>query len=112
MWSVFMYNCIVANPCCFDEWCVYDRTLWNFSPKGFFTDSSGMYWRERRLASGVYTDGDQVYETSYRYSDGRNGIRKVDSLGSFLNNTQIDESTKQNVHKALAKKFPDLMIEG
>lgn len=35
------------------------------------TDSSGMYWRERRLPSGLYTDGKTVYEASYRYDDGR-----------------------------------------
>ena len=47
------------------------RNMWNFSPKGFLTDSSGMYWRERRLSSGLYTDGKTVFESSYRYDDGR-----------------------------------------
>merc|ERR1712238_447392 len=27
------------------------KTLWNFSPKHFFTDPSGVYWRERRIHS-------------------------------------------------------------
>eukprot|EP00543_Licmophora_paradoxa_P009850 CAMPEP_0202463702 /NCGR_PEP_ID=MMETSP1360-20130828/59173_1 /ASSEMBLY_ACC=CAM_ASM_000848 /TAXON_ID=515479 /ORGANISM="Licmophora paradoxa, Strain CCMP2313" /LENGTH=307 /DNA_ID=CAMNT_0049086705 /DNA_START=139 /DNA_END=1062 /DNA_ORIENTATION=- len=88
------------------------RTLWNFSPKHFFTDSSGMYWRERRLRPGVYTDGADLYQTTYRYNDGRNGLRLVDSLGHFLNNTKVDDQTKTNIQRALAKKFPDIVMEG
>ena len=30
-----------------------------------------MYWRERRLREGLYTDGKNVYEATYRYQDGR-----------------------------------------
>lgn len=29
------------------------KTLWNFSPKAFFTDRSGNYWRQRRLTPGA-----------------------------------------------------------
>merc|ERR1712232_519326 len=41
------------------------RNLWNFSPKHMFTDSSGSFWRERRLSPGLYTDGNYVYESTY-----------------------------------------------
>lgn len=70
-----------------------------------------MYWRERRLRPGVFTDGTSVYETTYRYSDGRNGIRKVRSLDAFLDSTSIDVKTKTKVQEALAKKFPDVVLE-
>ena len=34
------------------------RTLWNFNPVHYFTQRSGMYWREKRLPrQGLYTDG-------------------------------------------------------
>ena len=88
------------------------RTLWNFSPKHFFTDSSGMYWRERRLRPGLYTDGASVYETSYRYKDGRNGIRRSRTLSQFMQDATIDKATKSRVMKLLKRSHPDIVIEG
>jgi len=116
------------------------KTLWNFSPKHFFTDSSGAYWRERRihshdswwssdssgsgLGSGtggsrsssgqtLYTDGDNVYESSYRYRDGRNGMHYVSTLQQFLVSSQtgITDKQKQQVLKKLQSKAPDIVVE-
>ena len=116
------------------------RTLWNFSPKHFFTDPSGAYWRERRihshdswwssdssgsgLGSGtggsrsssgqtLYTDGDNVYESSYRYRDGRNGMHYVSTLQQFLVSSQtgITDKQKQQVLKKLQSKAPDIVVE-
>lgn len=58
--------------------------LWNFSPKHFFTDSSGAFWRERRLSPGLYTDGNIVYEQKYRFSDGKNGMKPISRLDTLL----------------------------
>ena len=90
---------------------IFTRTLWNFSPKHFFTDSSGMYWRERRLRPGVYTDGTSVFETTYRYKDGRNGIRKVRTLNQFLQDATIDQATKERLKKRIQKDPPDIVVE-
>jgi hypothetical protein len=92
-------------------WFVHYRTGWNFSPKHFFTDSSGHYWRERRLASGMYTDGVSVYETTYRYRDGRNGLHKVSSLQQFLASKSVDEKQKQRIMKRLKEADPDIVME-
>jgi len=87
------------------------RTLWNFSPKRFFTDSSGMYWRERRLTPGLYTDGNTVYESSYRYSDGRNGLHRVSTFDQFLKSKSVDSSKKQAILKKLENDSPDVVLE-
>jgi len=98
------------------------KTLWNFSPKHFFTDPSGSYWRERRLHSSdswwssdsfgssrsssggqLYTDGENVYESSYRYRDGRNGMHFVSTLSQFLVSSNTGVTTKQK--KGLLKKL-------
>jgi len=114
------------------------KTLWNFSPKHFFTDPSGAYWRERRIhshdswwssdsSSGLsgtggsrsssgqtlYTDGEKVYESSYRYRDGRNGMHYVSTLQQFLASSQtgITDKQKQHVLKKLQSKSPDIVVE-
>eukprot|EP00978_Attheya_sp_CCMP212_P026177 scaffold85663_cov45-Attheya_sp.AAC.5 len=87
------------------------RTLWNFNPKHFFTDSSGMYWRERRLSSGLYTDGSIVYETSYRYTDGKNGMKRVAPLKVMMESKAWDAKTKATLSKRLKEASPDIVIE-
>jgi len=87
------------------------KTLFNFSPKHFFTDSSGAYWRERRLRSGMYTDGDTVYESSYRYRDGRNGMHKVSTLQQFLSSAAVDSKDKKRILKKLREAAPDVVLE-
>jgi len=88
------------------------RTLWNFSPKHFFTDPSGMYWRECRLRPGIYTDGKIVYESTYRYKDGRNGMYKLERLERFLKNKNIDVVEKRKITKRLKNEAPDVVLEG
>lgn len=87
------------------------RNLFNFSPKHFFTDSSGAYWRERRLRPGMYTDGETVYEASYRYRDGRNGMHKVSTLKQFLSSAAVDAKDKQSILKKLKEAAPDVVLE-
>ena len=84
------------------------RTLWNFSPKHLFTDSSGMYWRERRLRPGVFTDGVNVYETEYRYRDGKNGLRNKGSLEDFL---AANPDERRGIEEKLEKGTPELVME-
>lgn len=86
------------------------RNLWNFSPKHFLTDSSGMYWRERRLRSGLYTDGRTVYEATYRYRDGRNGMRKLSTLERWLAKQKIF-TNKDKILKRLQTDTPDVVLE-
>ncbi|KAL7567023.1 hypothetical protein ACA910_019947 [Epithemia clementina (nom. ined.)] len=87
------------------------RNMWNFSPKHFITDSSGMYWRERRLRPGLYTDGKTVYETAYRYSDGRNGLYPKSSLDTLLKSSAIPLKTKTRIQQRLQQDVPDLVVE-
>mmetsp|Transcript_15311 Transcript_15311/g.22441 ORF Transcript_15311/g.22441 Transcript_15311/m.22441 type:complete len:342 (+) Transcript_15311:15-1040(+) len=85
--------------------------LWNFSPKHFFTDSSGAFWRERRLSPGLYTDGNLVYESKYRYSDGKNGMKPISKLDALLRSKSIKDSVKIQVLDRLETDAPDVVIE-
>jgi hypothetical protein len=88
------------------------KNLWNMSLKHVFTDNSGMFWRERRFPSQeLYTDGQVVYESTYRFLDGRNGMRKVSSLSDFLRSRAVDAKIKKNLLQRLAKDVPDLVLE-
>lgn len=88
------------------------RNLWNFNIKHLFTDSSGMYWRERRLPAGLYTDGGTVYEASYRYRDGRNGMHRISSLADFRNSRSVPASQKEKIVKRLEQQdAPDVVLE-
>lgn len=96
------------------EYSVKPRTpwnLWNFSPKHFFTDSSGAFWRERRLPSGLYTDGRLVYESSYRYTDGKNGMKPISKLDALLKSKAIKSDVKKNLLTRLKTGAPDIVIE-
>lgn len=85
--------------------------LWNFNLKHFFTDSSGSFWRERRLPSGLYTDGTLVYESDYRYSDGKNGMKPISKLDAFLASKSIKDKIKTRLIDRLEKDAPDVVIE-
>ena len=97
------------------------KNLWNMSLKHMFTDSSGMYWRERRIHStqendanhqNLYTDGNHVYEATYRYMpDGRNGMHKVSTLAELLNSRSIDPKMKQRILQRLQQDTPDIVLE-
>ena len=87
------------------------RNLWNFNPMHVFSDSSGMYWRERRLTPGLYTDGKFVYEAAYRYTDGKNGMKPVSNLESFLKSGTIKSEVKQDLLNRLKEDSPDVVVE-
>lgn len=70
-----------------------------------------MFWRERRLRPGLYTDGDTVYEASYRYSDGRNGMHRKSSLDQYLNSPNVPDRQKKQLLDRLDKDSPDLVLE-
>lgn len=70
-----------------------------------------MYWRERRLPPGLYTDGQTVYEASYRYRDGRNGMHKVSTLDGFWNSRSVTAETKQKLQERLRSDTPDVVLE-
>jgi hypothetical protein len=70
-----------------------------------------MYWRERRLPPGLYTDGSTVYEASYRYRDGRNGMHRVSTLDDFLKSRSVPKSKKEKIVKRLAQDTPDVVLE-
>ena len=70
-----------------------------------------MYWRERRLRPGLYTDGQAVYESSYRYSDGRNGMYRKSTLQQYLDSNQVPEKQKRRILERLQKDTPDLVLE-
>eukprot|EP01082_Thalassiosira_pseudonana_P000112 g327.t1 g327 contig1:790543-791601(-) len=88
------------------------RTLWNFSPTRFFSTSSGSFWRERRIPSGLYTDGTNVYESVYRYRDGKNGLKPVAKLSSFLSSPSLGVEDKMRVVERLkGGDEPDVVVE-
>ncbi len=76
-----------------------------------FTDSSGSFWRERRLSPGLYTDGNYVYESTYRYSDGKNGMKPLSTLDAFMKSKSIASPIKQTLIKKLKHDSPDVVIE-
>jgi len=88
------------------------RTLWNFSPRRMFTTSSGSFWRERRILPGLYTDGINVYESVYRYRDGRNGMKPVAKLNKLLSSPGIRMEEKERIVERLkVGDVPDLVVE-
>jgi len=70
-----------------------------------------MYWRERRLRPGLYTDGANVYESSYRYSDGRNGMRRVSGFQQYISSNAVDPAQKEKIVRRLKEDSPDLVVE-
>lgn len=67
-----------------------------------------MYWRERRLPPGLYTDGEMVYQASYRYRDGRNGMHRVGSLAQYKK-THPDQVKR--INDILTSSEPDVVLE-
>ncbi len=91
-------------------------TLWNLNPiKALFLDRSGHKYRERRIPGGIYTDGAKVYEASYDFHYGRNGMKIISSsLGSFLNETTMftwEQAEKLKEKLLLKRKSPDVVVE-
>jgi len=105
---------IVSKPLIEGRYSVKERSwrnLWNSSPKHFFTDSSGAFWRERRLKPGLYTDGRVVYESRYRYTDGKNGMKPIAMLSALLKSKSIEKKVKVDLVKRLKEDSPDVVIE-
>jgi 23S rRNA maturation mini-RNase III len=59
----------------------------------------------------MYTDGDSVYEASYRYRDGRNGMHKVSTLKQFLSSAAVNSKDKDQILKKLKEASPDVVLE-
>lgn len=70
-----------------------------------------MYWRERRLRPGLYTDGNTVYETSYRFQDGRNGMHRMSSFEKYLSSKAVDSKQKEKILRRLNEDTPDVVLE-
>ena len=70
-----------------------------------------MYWRERRLRPGLYTDGQSVYEASYKYSEGRNGMHRVSGFQQCLTSKAINSKQKKQILKRLKEDAPDVVLE-
>lgn len=70
-----------------------------------------MYWRERRLQPGLYTDGNMVYESSYRYRDGRNGMHRVSTLKQFFSSKGVSKKQKDKIAKRLKEDSPNVVLE-
>ncbi|KAL7439388.1 hypothetical protein ACHAXM_006640 [Skeletonema potamos] len=88
------------------------KNLWNFSPTRMFKSPSGSFWRERRISPGLYTDGIKVYESVYRYRDGKNGLKPVAKLSDFLASPGLGYEEKMKVVERLkGGDEPDLVVE-
>jgi hypothetical protein len=88
-------------------------TFWNANPIKYFTDRSGHKERERRIPNGIYTDGEKVYESSYDYHFGRNGMKVIsNNFSKFMKSTKLfSAEEKPKVEEKLTKKSPDVVIE-
>ena len=91
-------------------------TLWNVNPiKALFLDRSGHKYRERRIPGGIYTDGAKVYQASYDFHYGRNGMKLLsNNLGKYLNETTLfsREKAEKFTEKILQeRKSPDIVVE-
>lgn len=90
------------------------KTLWNFSPKRMFTTPSGSFWRERRINPGLYTDGNTVYESVYRYRDGKNGMKAVAKLSDYLSSPSTGSGIEEKlraVERLKGGDAPDVVVE-
>jgi len=85
------------------------RNVWNFRPKQFLTDKSGMKSRERRIRTGVYTDGAFIYEASYDYQKGKNVMKKVGTLEEKQASMSDTEIT--SLSERLTEGQPDIILE-
>jgi hypothetical protein len=59
----------------------------------------------------MYTDGSMVYESSYRYRDGRNGMHRLSSFDKYLSSKAIDQSQKAKILQRLKQDAPDVVLE-
>mmetsp|Transcript_46317 Transcript_46317/g.68332 ORF Transcript_46317/g.68332 Transcript_46317/m.68332 type:complete len:364 (+) Transcript_46317:174-1265(+) len=90
------------------------KTLWNVNLKNVFLDRSGHKFRERRLLGGLYTDGAKVFENSYDYDNGRNGMKTIsNNLKAFLarDDCPVDGVAKEKLEKKLKTGGPDVVVE-
>lgn len=88
------------------------KTLWNFSPIRMFTTPSGSFWRERRISPGIYTDGADVYESVYRFRDGKNGLKRTAKLEKYLDSPSLSPEKKNMIIERLkGGGTPDIVIE-
>ena len=88
------------------------KTLWNFSPRRIFTTPSGSFWRERRISPGIYTDGTDVYESVYRFRDGKNGLKRTAKLENYLDSSSLSQERKNMIVERLkGGDTPDIVIE-
>ena len=88
------------------------KTLWNFSPRRMFTTPSGSFWRERRISPGIYTDGTDVYESVYRFRDGKNGLKRTAKLENYLDSPSLSpERKKMIIDRLKGGGTPDVVIE-
>lgn len=71
-----------------------------------------MYWRERRVRPGLYTDGNTVYEASYRYRDGRNGMHRLSTFEKYLKSKAVNQAQKDRILLRLKEDTPDIVLEG
>ena len=88
--------------------------LWNFRPKQFLTDKSGMKTRERRMKAGVYTDGENIYEATYDYRKGKNVMKKVQSESPGLSEyskSNMSDKQVQDLMSRMSKDQPDIVLE-
>jgi len=90
------------------------RTLWNFNPVHYLTKRSGMYWREKRLPrQGLYTDGSTIFNSVYRYTEGKNGMKPISNIdfNSFLQKWNAPQSEKDALKYKLEHASPDIVLE-
>ena len=79
-----------------------------------FTTPSGSFWRERRINPGLYTDGNTVYESVYRYRNGKNGMKPVAKLSNYLSSPSTGSGIEEKlraVERLKGGDAPDVVVE-
>ncbi|GMH72460.1 hypothetical protein TrRE_jg7219 [Triparma retinervis] len=86
--------------------------MWNFNPLTSLKNLSGnMSGRERRIKSGVYTDGSTVYVSRYDYRSGKNGMLPVGDLIDLVKRGKIGRKEKERLIKRVKEGTPDVVRE-
>jgi len=70
-----------------------------------------MSGRERRISSGLYTDGSTVYMPRYDYCTGKNGMLPVGDLIELVKRGEIGKKERDRLVRRVKEGTPDVVRE-
>lgn len=81
-----------------------------FNVKGLIKRPPGNN-RERRLRSGLYTDGNKVYSVGYDYSGGKNYMRERGGLMEWCKSGRVGREEREKLIEKVKGGRPDVVRE-